>query len=231
MLCHNDRMVKKKSLAGQVQKALQTRYPIAASQLEYKDPWQLLVAVILSAQCTDARVNEITPRLFSLWPGPEQLAAASQEELERVIHSAGFFRNKAKNLRACAKIIHERYANQPPRSLEDLIKLPGVARKTANVVLFAGYGINEGFAVDTHVKRITYRLGLTGSTDPVKIEKDLMEIFPQQEWGNLNHRFVWFGRDVCQARRPNCAECELEKFCPKNEPGPQPEPVSREVKK
>lgn len=197
---------------------LAARYPVAVSQLSYDNPWQLLVAVILSAQCADARVNMVTPGFFRLWPGPAELAAASLEEIENVIRSTGFFRNKAKNLLGSAKMAHDLYGDQLPASMEDLLKFPGVARKTANVVLFAGFGINAGIAVDTHVKRISHRLGLTANTDPVKVEKDLMELLDQREWGDFNHRLVWFGRDVCKARKPACGQCEMAVFCPKLEP-------------
>lgn len=206
------------SRAGLALEALQKRYPQTGTQLEYGNPWELLVATILAAQCTDARVNMVTPNLFARWPGPSELARAARADLEEVIHSTGFFRNKAKNLLACARMVSEEYAGELPRSLDKLVRLPGVARKTANVVLFGGFGINEGIAVDTHVKRISHRLGLTENTDPVRIESDLMALFPREEWGNVNHRLVWFGRDVCKARKPACDRCEMESFCLKKEP-------------
>lgn len=207
-----------KSRAGLVLAALRKRYPQTGTQLEYENPWELLVATILAAQCTDARVNMVTPSLFARWPGPRELARAAREELEEVIHSTGFFRNKAKNLLACARMVSEEYAGELPPSMEKLVRLPGVARKTANVVLFGGFGINEGIAVDTHVKRISHRLGLTENTEPGRIERDLMELFPRPEWGNVNLRLVWFGRDVCAARKPACDRCEMESFCLKKEP-------------
>lgn len=201
------------SRAGEVLKALKARYPVASTQLEYHNPWQLLVATVLAAQCTDARVNMVTPGLFARWPGPAELAAAKQGELEEVIRSTGFYRNKAKNLLGAARLLRDKFACIVPKTLPELIELPGVARKTANVVLFGGYGINAGLAVDTHVKRISFRLGLTQNTDPVRVEQDLLKIFPQNEWGDLNHRMVWFGRDVCKARKPDCANCELTRIC------------------
>lgn len=204
--------------AKKVLAALQGRYPIATTQLRYENPWQLLVATILAAQCTDARVNQVTPDFFNRWPGPVELADANIEDVEKVIHSCGFFHNKAKNLVAAAQMTQNIYGGKLPQSMEELIKLPGVARKTANVVLFGGFGINAGLAVDTHVKRISYRLGLTNNTDPPRIEQDLIKIFPQPEWGNVNHRMVWFGRDVCKARSPQCQNCEMAAFCPKKEP-------------
>lgn len=198
--------------------ALKERYPDPDTQLRYASPWQLLVCVILSAQCTDARVNLITPELFRRWPGPAELALAPASELEKVIHSAGFFRNKAKNLIACAQMVHDLHNDQLPKTMEELVQLPGVARKTANVVLYAGFGINAGLAVDTHVKRVSHRLGLTSNIDPVRVEKDLMALFPREEWGDLNHRMVWFGREVCRARSPVCAECTMADFCARHEP-------------
>lgn len=199
-------------------KALAARYPLAATMLEFASPWELLVATILAAQCTDARVNTVTPELFRRWPGPQELAQASREELEALIRPTGFFHNKAKNLLGCAKALIEKYDGKMPRNIKELTTLPGVARKTANVVLSGGFGINEGIAVDTHVRRISYRLGLSASQDPQVIERDLMPLFPREEWGNLNLRLVAFGRDICKARKPSCSSCELERLCPKNEP-------------
>lgn len=208
----------KKEQALRVLTRLKKRYPATGSQLRYGTPWELLTAVILSAQCTDARVNMVTPELFRRWPGPGELALAEIPEVEEVIHSTGFFRNKAKNLVACARLAHERHNDTLPASMEELLKFPGVARKTANVVLFGAFGINAGLAVDTHVKRIAHRLGLTENTDPVRVETDLMALFPQEEWGGVNHRMVWFGRDVCRARKPDCEHCEMADFCPRLEP-------------
>lgn len=176
------------------------------------------MATVLAAQCTDARVNTVTPELFRRWPGPAELALATQEELESVIRSTGFYHSKARNLLGAAQRVVSVYGGEVPPRLDELITLPGVARKTANVVLFGAFGINEGLAVDTHVKRISYRLGLTSHTDPVDIEQDLMRLFPRAEWGDVNHRMVWFGRDVCHARSPRCAECEMADFCPRREP-------------
>lgn len=209
---------KRRTQAARVLEALAARYPRPASQLVWKNPWELLVATVLAAQCTDARVNTVTPELFRRWPGPGQLAEASQEELEEVIHSTGFYHNKAKNLLAAAKRVRDDFGGHVPSTLEELITLPGVARKTANVVLFGGFGINEGLAVDTHVKRISHRLGLTTATDPVAVERDLMAVFPREEWGDVNHRMVWFGREVCRARNPDCAACPMLTFCPRLEP-------------
>ena len=198
--------------------ALQQRYPHPRTHLDAQNAWELLVATVLAAQCTDARVNTVTPELFRRWPTPAALAEAPIEELEGVIRPTGFFHSKAKNLLGAARRVRDVFDGQIPQSLEDLITIPGVARKTANVVLFGAFGINEGLAVDTHVKRIAYRLGLTDETDPVPIERDLMKLFPREEWGDVNHRMVWFGREVCDARKPLCDTCEMRPFCPRREP-------------
>lgn len=220
-LWHSLGMRKVKSPAAQAKRvlvALKARYPSPETHLQARNAWELLVATVLAAQCTDARVNTVTPELFRRWPGPAELAEAEQEALEEVIHSVGFYHSKARNLLGAARRIQDHFDNRVPQTLEELITLPGVARKTANVVLFGAFGINVGLAVDTHVKRISYRLGLTSQTDPVAVERDLMRIFPQEEWGDVNHRMVWFGRDVCHARSPRCTECELQTHCPKLEP-------------
>lgn len=211
-------LVFRKEQAKKVQEGLQKRYPQPETHLHHETPWQLLVATVLSAQCTDARVNMVTPALFAKWKDPFALAKANIKDVEEVIKSTGCYHNKAKNIVAGAKFLVENYNGEVPRTMEELVKVAGVARKTANVVLYTAYGINEGIAVDTHVKRISYRLGLTDSQDPVQVEKDLMELFPQKEWGNVNHRLVWFGRHVCEARNPQCDECEFAVICPKREP-------------
>ena len=204
--------------ARNVLAALQKRYPHPRTHLDAQNAWELLVATVLAAQCTDARVNTVTPELFRRWPTPAALAEAPLEELESVIRPTGFFHSKAKNLLGAARRVRDVFDGQIPKSIEDLVTIPGVARKTANVVLFGAYGINEGLAVDTHVKRIAYRLGLTDETDPIPIERDLMKLFPREEWGDVNHRMVWFGREVCDARKPLCDTCELRPFCPRREP-------------
>lgn len=208
----------RKEQAQKVQAGLEKRYPQPATHLQHETPWQLLVATVLSAQCTDARVNMVTPHLFAKWKDPFALAKADIKDVEEVIKSTGFYHNKAKNIVAGAKYLVENHNGEVPRTMEELIKVAGVARKTANVVLCTAFGINEGIAVDTHVKRIAHRLGLTNSQDPVQVEKDLMEVFPQREWGNVNHRLVWFGRHICDARKPLCEECEFNSLCPKQEP-------------
>ena len=204
------------SVAERVLSLLEKRYPHPETHLAHHNPWELLVATILAAQCTDERVNKVTPALFARWAGPRELAGAEPEEVEAYVRSTGFFRNKAKNLVGAARRIMELHGGEVPRTMEELTALPGVARKTANVVLFGGYGINDGIAVDTHVGRIAFRLGLTDSRDPVRAERDLMALFPRRGWGDLNHRLVWFGRHVCHARGPLCGECEMCPFCPRN---------------
>ena len=205
----------RKQRAVTVLERLARRYPHPETHLQARTPWELTVATVLAAQCTDKRVNLVTPGLFARWPGPAELAEATQEEIEAVIRSTGFYRNKAKNLLAAARRVVEAYGGTVPCTMADLTTLPGVARKTANVVLWGAFGINEGLAVDTHVGRIAVRLDLTRNTDPVRAEKDLMALFPREEWGNVNHRLVWFGRDVCDARKPACSACEMEDVCPK----------------
>ena len=194
---------------------LTTLYPSPHSDLNAQDAWQLMVATILAAQCTDERVNKVTPALFARWPGPTQMAKANTADVEEVIRSTGLFRTKAKNLIENAKLLVNQFSGKIPCTMQDLTSLPGVARKTANIVLWGAFGLNLGMAVDTHVKRIAFRLGLTPNTNPEAVEKDLMALFPQASWGNLNNRMVWFGRDVCIARRPQCLSCPLEDLCEK----------------
>lgn len=205
----------RKARAKQVLDLLVVRYPRPVTLLTHQNAWELLVATVLAAQCTDARVNTVTPEFFRRWPTPADLLPATQEEVESVIRSTGFYHNKAKNLLGAARVMMERHKGQVPSTLAELVQVPGVARKTANVVLWGAFGINEGLAVDTHVKRISCRLGLTDHADPVRIEQDLMRLFPSSSWGDINHRMVWFGRDVCAARKPLCDECEMNIFCPR----------------
>ncbi len=193
---------------------LKTLYPQATRELVHDDAFQLLVATILSAQCTDKRVNMVTPALFARWPDAHALAQAEPAELEEVIRSTGFYRNKAKNLLGMARVLVEKHGGQVPRTMEELLELPGVARKTANVVLGTAYGIPSGVVVDTHVARLSGRLGLTKEKDPVKIERDLMKELPRAEWIDFSHRLIWHGRRVCDARRPRCVDCLLLPVCP-----------------
>jgi len=193
---------------------LKKTYPGATCSLNYETPVQLLVATILSAQCTDERVNKVTPELFRRFPDAIALAEADLQEIETLIRSTGFYRNKAKNIQgACQKIVRDFHGIVPQR-MEELITLPGVARKTANVVLAHAFGINAGVTVDTHVKRLSQRLGLTTHKEPLKIEKDLMTLLPQPEWENLSIHLIYHGRAVCQARKPRCEICVLFDLCP-----------------
>jgi endonuclease-3 len=180
----------------------------------YVDALQLAVATILSAQCTDKRVNMVTPALFARYPDAPALAVASQDAVEAIIHSTGFFRNKAKSIIGMAKAIVMHHAGRIPQSIEELVALPGIGRKTANVILGNAFGMNEGVVVDTHVARLGARLGLTRATDPVKIEQALMPLFPRDSWAMLSHLLIWHGRRVCDAKNPRCAECVLRDICP-----------------
>lgn len=204
-----------KKRAIEVVRLMEHRYPHPETLLQAGNAWELLVATVLAAQCTDARVNLVTPVLFKRWPDIASLAKARQEDVETVIRSTGFYRNKAKHLIAAAEKIMAVYDGKVPATLDELTSLPGVARKTANIILWGAFGRNDGMAVDTHVKRIVFRLGLTKHKDPVRVEKDLMELFPRDSWGDMNHRLVWFGREICDARNPLCSQCELASFCPK----------------
>lgn len=193
---------------------LKRLYPEAPCTLNYATPVQLLVATILSAQCTDERVNQVTPELFRRFPDAASLAQADLEVLETLVRSTGFYRNKAKNIQAACRLIMTEFDGNVPREMSNLLKLPGVARKTANVVLAHAYGINAGVTVDTHVKRLSYRLGLTQETDPVRVERDLIKLLPQPDWENWSIRLVYHGRAVCVARSPRCDRCVLADLCP-----------------
>jgi endonuclease III len=193
---------------------LKETYPNAHTELDFKTPLQLLIATILSAQCTDKRVNLVTPSIFRDYPTAEDLATASQDELEQAIKSTGFYRSKAKNLRAMAKILVEKYAGEVPRGMEELTQLPGVGRKTANVVLGNAFSLAEGIVVDTHVARLAKRFKLTKSEDPERIESDLMRIIPKTYWTDFSHWLIWHGRRRCYARNPDCLNCELGTVCP-----------------
>lgn len=207
--------MKNNQRAAEIFRRLRRRYPQTETALRWRAPWELLVATILAAQCADARVNTVTPELFRRWPGPAELAAAAPTDLEAVIRPTGFFRNKARNLIAAARRINGHFGGEVPDSMEGLTSLPGVARKTSNIVLSNAFGKNEGLAVDTHVKRLSLRMGLTASQDVKVIEKDLMALFPRKDWGEVNHLLVFFGRAVCAARKPKCPACELADICPK----------------
>jgi endonuclease-3 len=189
-------------------------YPDAHCALDHENPLQLLVATILSAQCTDVRVNMVTPALFARYKNAHDFATAKPAELERMIASTGFFRNKAKNIIDCCKTLVDKHGGDVPGTLEELVHLPGVGRKTANVVLGNAFGV-PGITVDTHVGRLSRRMGLTVHDDPVKVEHDLMALLPADDWTMFSHRMIFHGRQVCAARKPNCAACALNKICPK----------------
>ena len=193
---------------------LKREYPDARTELDYETPLQLAIATILSAQCTDKRVNMVTPLLFQTFPTAASLADAPPEKLEEIIRSTGFFRNKTKSLIGLGKALVERHNGEVPDSMEALVKLPGIGRKTANVILGNAFGKNEGIVVDTHVARVSHRLGLTRETDPVKIEQDLMPLFSRQDWALLAHLLIFHGRRVCVARAPKCEICVLNDVCP-----------------
>lgn len=203
-----------KTKADKVLSILKKEYPGATTALSHRNTLQLLVATILSAQCTDKRVNLVTKTLFDKYKTASDYADAKIEEFERQIRSTGFYHNKAKNIISAAKMIADKFNGTVPDSMEKLIELPGVARKTANIVLSHGYGKIEGIAVDTHVRRVSFRLGLTKNEDPVKIEIDLMKITPKKEWAHLSDLLIAHGRAICKAGKPNCPGCVLNKICP-----------------
>ncbi len=192
---------------------LDQAYPDATCELKHENPFQLLIATILSAQCTDVRVNEVTKELFQKYTKPQDFAYANPSELQNEIRPTGFFRNKTKSIMGASKAIVEKFAGQVPRTMEEMLTLPGVARKTANVVLGTAYGIASGAVVDTHVMRLSQRLDLTHNQDPKKIEQDLMAIIPKEKWIIFSHQLIWHGRRVCVARKPRCVDCNLEKIC------------------
>jgi endonuclease-3 len=200
--------------AREIFQRLRQAYPDASCALDHANAYQLLVATILSAQCTDARVNRVTPAFFARYPTPEDLARADRAEVEELIRSTGFFRNKARSLIGMAQALVAEHRGEVPRSMEELRVLPGVGRKTANVILGNAYGINEGITVDTHVTRLSRLLGLTRHDDAARIEQDLMALFPREDWALLSHLLISHGRQVCIARRPRCPECVVADLCP-----------------
>ena len=192
---------------------LQKAYPKAVCALNHRSAWELVVATILSAQCTDVRVNLVTPELFKAFPTPKAMAAASLPELEELIRTTGFFRNKAKSIKGAGRIVTEEFGGAVPKTMDELLRIPGVARKTANVVLGSWFGIAVGVVVDTHVLRLSRRLELTKETTPEKVEQDLMKIIPQSKWIDFSHEMIFHGRQICLARKPKCADCTLERLC------------------
>lgn len=205
--------MKLKPRADKIRKILRSAYPEVKTQLNYRNPFELLVATILSAQCTDKQVNRVTKSLFNTLQTPADFATAPLDKMANCIRPTGFFRNKARNIKSCAKELIKKYDGKVPASLEELVKLPGVGRKTANVVLGAAFGI-PGVVVDTHVARISQRLKLTLNQDPVKIEYDLMKLIPKRDWSDFSLQLIFFGRDTCTARKPKCPICPLSKLCP-----------------
>ncbi|MGD8951057.1 MAG: endonuclease III [Desulfobacterales bacterium] len=199
--------------AAKIRKILRSLYPEVKPQLHFRNPFELLLATILSSQCTDKQVNRVTPKLFHQFKSPQDFARASLEEIEALIRSTGFYRNKAKNIKTCCRVLLETHCGRVPDRLDELVELPGVGRKTANVVLGAAFE-RPGIVVDTHVKRVSRRLGFTENSDPVKIEFDLMEIIPRKDWSDFSLRMVYFGRETCTARKPRCPACLLDPLCP-----------------
>jgi len=208
-------LAKRKVQAANVADHLRKDYPDVTCALENETPFELLIATILSAQCTDARVNMVTPELFRRWPDAAAMATAPQPALEKVIQSTGFFRMKAKNIKEASQALAKNHDGDIPKDLDALVELPGVGRKTANVVLGTAFGMATGVVVDTHVTRLSKRLGLTTHTDATKIEQDLMQLLPEREWVDFSHRMIHHGRAICVARKPKCPECSMNSFCPK----------------
>jgi endonuclease III len=200
--------------APEIFRRLAAAYPNAKCALDFQTPFQLLIATILSAQCTDKRVNMVTPKLFATYPTPTALAAAKQEEVEELVKTTGFFRNKAKSLLGVSAAIETRHGGEVPATMDALVELPGVGRKTANVILGNAFDRNEGVVVDTHVARVSQRLQLTKHTDPVKIEQDLVTLFPREQWTLLAHLLIEHGRQICDARLPKCSRCPIAELCP-----------------
>jgi endonuclease-3 len=204
-----------KNHAAKILRRLKTDYPEAPCALVHRTPFQLLIATILSAQCTDARVNLVTKDLFRKYKTPQDFAAAPLEAIEKSVQSTGFFRSKAKNIKSCSTELAESYDGKVPQDLDALVKLAGVGRKTANVVLGTAFGVATGVVVDTHVGRLSRRLGLTQQNDAVKVEQDLMQLLPKKEWILFSHRMIYHGRAVCSARKPDCEACSMKRFCPR----------------
>ena len=204
--------------AREIQRRLAIAYPDAHCELDHRNAFELAVATVLSAQCTDKRVNMVTPDLFRRWPSAESLAAAPIGEIEAVIRSTGFFRNKAKSIQGLARMVVAQHGGVLPRTMDALIDLPGIGRKTANVVLGNAFGMNEGVVVDTHVARLSMRFGLTKETDAVRIERALMPLFERESWAQLSHLMIWHGRRTCDARAPKCNDCVLVDICPSANP-------------
>ncbi len=207
--------MKKEDLINMIE-TLKVTYPEAKCSLDFNTPFELVVAVMLSAQCTDERVNKTTPSIFNKYSTPYDFANINLEELEKLIHPCGFYKNKAKNIKACAQKIITDFNGQVPKTMEELLSLPGVGRKSANVILLEVFGIATGIAVDTHAKRLSNRIGLSSSSDPIVIEQDLLKVIPKEYIKDVNHLFMWLGRNACTARNPQCQNCSIQKYCKKN---------------
>lgn len=203
----------KKEVAIEIVKKLKKYYPDATCSLDFKTPFEMVVAVMLSAQCTDERVNKTTPSLFEKYSTPEAINNMDIKELERIIHPCGFYRNKAKNIKEMAKKIIEEYNGEVPKTMEELTSLPGVGRKSANVVMLEAFGNPQGIAIDTHAKRIANRVGLSKNTVPEKVEQDILKLIPKEYYKDVNHLLVWHGRKICDSRKPKCEECPIKQYC------------------
>lgn len=205
-----------KKTAIEIIKKLKVYYPEATCSLDFATPFQMVVAVMLSAQCTDDRVNKTTPSLFEKYPTPQDICNLDISELEQIIHPCGFYRNKAKSIKAMAKEIMEKYNGQVPQTMEELMSLPGVGRKSANVIMLEAFNNPQGIAIDTHAKRIANRVGLSKEKTPEKIEQEILKLIPKEYYKDVNHLLVWHGRKICDARNPKCIECPIKEFCNKN---------------
>lgn len=205
--------MKTKKVAIEIIELMKKAYPGATCSLDFETPFQMVIAVMLSAQCTDERVNKTTPELFAKYPTAELMAAADIKDLEKIIHPCGFYKNKAKNMKACSQKLIQEFNGVVPKTMEELQSLPGVGRKSANVVMLEAFHNPQGIAVDTHAKRISNRIGFSKETEPEKIEKDLLKVFPKEYYYDVNHLFVWHGRKTCDARKPNCENCCVKEYC------------------
>ncbi len=222
----------KRARASAILRKLEKVYPEAKTALDFGTPFQLVVATVLSAQSTDKKINEITPALFAKYPGPAEFLAAKPGELEQDIKQSGFFNQKAKSIRGLSRVLLDEFGGEVPRTMEELLRLPGVARKTANVVLSNAFGINVGIAVDTHVHRLSWRLGFSDAPDPVKVERDLMSLFPKSKWFKVTHLLIDHGRAICFARTPQCPECPVAAACPASRvPAPQPKKTASALRR
>jgi endonuclease-3 len=205
--------MKTKKQAIEIIETMKKMYPDATCSLDFKTPFQMTIAVMLSAQCTDERVNKTTPYLFEKYGTPEKMAEADIKDLEEIIHPCGFYKNKAKNMKACSQMLVQEFNGIVPQNMEELQKLPGVGRKSANVIMLEAFHDPQGIAVDTHAKRISNKMGFSKQTEPEKIEQDLLKVFPKEYYYDVNHLFVWHGRNACDARKPNCVDCDVRKYC------------------